>query len=186
MRRAGRCAAPPPDHAPPLPPPQELVAGGLAGAVGKTSVAPLERCKILFQVCVCVWCVWGGGARTAADARLSAPRGLNNAPPPTPQHPNPQTGKLQPGRLGATLAGIYAAEGGRGLFRGNGASVLRIVPYAAFHFGAYEYYRRALVQLVYGDARVGGCWWVWIGLWIASAPTPGRPSSPPAPPAPHW
>lgn len=29
---------------------QELAAGGLAGLVGKTSVAPLERVKILFQV----------------------------------------------------------------------------------------------------------------------------------------
>ncbi len=32
--------------------------------------------------------------------------------------------------------------------RGNGASVLRIVPYAAIHFTAYESYRKALVHLV--------------------------------------
>ncbi len=32
------------------------------------------------------------------------------------------------------------------LNRGNGASVLRIVPYAALHFGAYEYYRELLVK----------------------------------------
>lgn len=31
--------------------------------------------------------------------------------------------------------------------RGNGASVLRIVPYAAIHFTAYESYRKALVRL---------------------------------------
>ena len=30
--------------------------------------------------------------------------------------------------------------------RGNGASVLRIVPYAALHFSAYEYYRDALAR----------------------------------------
>ena len=30
--------------------------------------------------------------------------------------------------------------------RGNGASVARIVPYAAIHFGAYEWYRQALVD----------------------------------------
>lgn len=32
------------------------------------------------------------------------------------------------------------------LRRGNGASVLRIVPYAAIHFSAYEYYRRYLLD----------------------------------------
>ncbi len=32
--------------------------------------------------------------------------------------------------------------------RGNGASVLRIVPYAALHFAAYERYRRALLVAI--------------------------------------
>ena len=30
--------------------------------------------------------------------------------------------------------------------RGNGASVARIVPYAAIHFGSYEWFRQALVD----------------------------------------
>jgi len=42
--------------------------------------------------------------------------------------------------------------------RGNTASVLRIVPYAAIHFSAYEWYRRLLVQhaLPSWDARRPG------------------------------
>ena len=83
---------------------RELIAGGAAGGIAKSAVAPLERTKILFQT------------RGPAVA--------------------------QGGVLG-TLAFIRRTEGPRGLFRGNGASVLRIVPYAAIHFGCYEGYRRA-------------------------------------------
>ena len=68
------------------------------------------------------------------------------APTPTAAH-SPQTGKLRGASLGPTLAHLYASEGLPGLFRGNGASVLRIVPYAASHFYAYEHYRRLLVDL---------------------------------------
>ena len=64
-----------------------------------------------------------------------------------------QTGRLAAGGgTGATLATIARTEGVRGLFRGNGASVLRIVPYAAIHFGAYEQYRAALAPHATLDA----------------------------------
>jgi hypothetical protein len=48
--------------------------------------------------------------------------------------------------ISGTLASIARTEGLRGLFKGNGASVLRIVPYSALHFGAYEQYREWLVR----------------------------------------
>ncbi|PNW76335.1 hypothetical protein CHLRE_12g548152v5 [Chlamydomonas reinhardtii] len=83
---------------------RELLAGGAAGAIAKTCVAPLERTKILLM-----------------------------------------TGKAQSDALG-TLRALVAAEGLAGLFRGNGASCLRIVPYAAIHFSAYEFYRRQLQE----------------------------------------
>ena len=88
---------------------QELIAGGVTGAVAKTAVAPLERCKILFQ-----------------------------------------TGKLHSAGVTLTLRDIFRTEGARGLFRGNGASVLRIIPYSSVHWGLYEHYRRVVVDLVYG------------------------------------
>ena len=41
-------------------------------------------------------------------------------------------------------------------YRGNGASVLRVVPYAAFHFAAYEQYRNIIAKHVYGVNDVAG------------------------------
>ena len=89
---------------------REVIAGGMAGATAKSAVAPLERCKILFQ-----------------------------------------TGKLHSAGVFPTLSEIFRMEGLRGLFRGNGAAVLRIVPYSSIHFGLYEHYRRAIVTAVYGQ-----------------------------------
>lgn len=88
---------------------REIVTGGIAGAAAKTSVAPLERCKILFQ-----------------------------------------TGRLHGASVTATLLSIKRQEGTKGLFKGNGASVLRIIPYASIHFGLYEHYRRVFVDTWYG------------------------------------
>ena len=45
-------------------------------------------------------------------------------------------------RIGAILRDIVRSEGSKGLWKGNGASVLRVVPYAALHFSAYERYNK--------------------------------------------
>ncbi|KAH7286558.1 hypothetical protein KP509_32G012600 [Ceratopteris richardii] len=45
-----------------------------------------------------------------------------------------------------TLLFIHRREGFLGFYRGNGAGVVRIVPYAALHFMAYEQYRRLIVD----------------------------------------
>uniref|UniRef100_A0A1D1YXR3 Graves disease carrier protein n=1 Tax=Anthurium amnicola TaxID=1678845 RepID=A0A1D1YXR3_9ARAE len=85
---------------------KELLAGGLAGGLAKTAVAPLERVKILFQT------------------RRTDFRNI--------------------GLLGS-FRKIAQTEGILGFYRGNGASVARIVPYAALHFMAYEQYRRLII-----------------------------------------
>ncbi|GMH44309.1 hypothetical protein BSKO_12243 [Bryopsis sp. KO-2023] len=84
---------------------REMLAGGLAGMVGKTSVAPLERVKILFQ-----------------------------------------TGRMPGTSVFHTLSLLLKKEGFLGLYKGNGASVVRIIPYSALHFHAYEINRRFLVE----------------------------------------
>lgn len=85
---------------------KELVAGGMAGGVAKTVVAPLERVKILFQT---------------------------------------RKSEFQSIGLLGSFNKIAKTEGIWGFYRGNGASVARIVPYAALHFMAYEQYRRWII-----------------------------------------
>ncbi|KAM5547430.1 mitochondrial carrier protein CoAc2 [Rosa sericea] len=85
---------------------KELIAGGVAGGVAKTVVAPLERIKILFQT------------------RRSEYQSLG---------------------LFGSVKKIAKTEGPMGFYRGNGASVARIVPYAALHYMSYEQYRRWII-----------------------------------------
>ena len=44
--------------------------------------------------------------------------------------------------MGATLRLIWREEGIRGYFKGNGTNVMRIVPYVAVQFAAYEEYKK--------------------------------------------
>eukprot|EP01118_Nematostelium_gracile_P009769 TRINITY_DN32_c0_g1_i1.p1 TRINITY_DN32_c0_g1~~TRINITY_DN32_c0_g1_i1.p1 ORF type:complete len:299 (-),score=59.92 TRINITY_DN32_c0_g1_i1:92-988(-) len=77
---------------------KHLFAGGVAGAVSRTVVSPLERLKILFQV----------------------------------QPPKEYTS------IYGSLRKIYVEEGLMGYMKGNGTNVIRIVPYSAVQFAAYE------------------------------------------------
>lgn len=86
---------------------KQLVAGGVAGGLSKTAVAPLERIKILYQI---------------------------------------KHGNFQSMGVFRSLSCITRTEGFRGLYKGNGASVLRIVPYAALHFASYEQYRHWIIE----------------------------------------
>ncbi|KAL8120239.1 mitochondrial carrier protein CoAc2 isoform X1 [Apium graveolens] len=56
------------------------------------------------------------------------------------------------GLLGS-FSKIAKTEGALGFYRGNGASVARIVPYAALHYMAYEQYRR---WIAYSFPEIGG------------------------------
>ncbi|KAL5714519.1 Mitochondrial carrier protein CoAc2 [Ranunculus cassubicifolius] len=94
---------------------KELVAGGVAGGVAKTVVAPLERVKILFQT------------RRAEYHSVG---------------------------LFGSFKKIAKNEGIIGFYRGNGASCVRIVPYAALHYMAYEEYRRCII-LAFPDIQTG-------------------------------
>ncbi|KAL4649279.1 hypothetical protein ACB092_01G004000 [Castanea dentata] len=81
---------------------KELIAGGAADAFAKTTVAPLERIKILLQT------------RTEGFHSLGVFQSFKK---------------------------LLKHEGFQGFYKGNGASIIRIIPYAALHFMTYEQYR---------------------------------------------
>ncbi|RIA90774.1 mitochondrial carrier domain-containing protein [Glomus cerebriforme] len=82
-------------------------AGGVAGCVAKTVIAPLDRVKILFQAS------------------------------------NPHFQKYAGTWIGVFQASkeIYSNNGVRGLFQGHSATLIRILPYAAIKFVAFEQIR---------------------------------------------
>lgn len=63
------------------------------------------------------------------------------------QASNPQFAKYTGSWFGVASAmrDIYAADGTRGLFRGHSATILRIFPYAAIKFLAYEQIRSVII-----------------------------------------
>lgn len=82
-----------------------FIAGGVAGAVSRTVVSPLERLKILFQV----------QSAGRNEYKMS---------------------------VGKALAKMWREEGFKGFMAGNGTNCIRIVPYSAVQFGAYNFYKR--------------------------------------------
>ncbi|KAK0570786.1 hypothetical protein LWI29_006486 [Acer saccharum] len=115
---------------------KELVAGGVAGGVAKSAVAPLERVKILFQT---------------------------------------RRGEFQSMGLLGSIKKIAKTEGVLGFYRGNGASVARIVPYAALHYMAYEQYRRWII-LSYPDVGRGPFGRNWLIRLLIHQNEPSRTS----------
>ncbi len=116
---------------------KHLLSGGVAGAVSRTAVSPLERMKILYQVRVCV-------------CKLSIPTYNHMV-----QVQVERVAERQFKGIGASLAKIGREEGLRGYFKGNGTNVVRIFPYAAVQFAAYEEFKKVSTLLSCGTSFGG-------------------------------
>lgn len=91
---------------------QSLLAGGVSGCIAKTCIAPLERTKILFQV---------GRCGPFSDSQVSnKPFSLRLA--------------------GRKIAQVYREEGFTRLWKGNTATILRVIPYSATQFASFRGY----------------------------------------------
>ncbi|EOY24959.1 Adenine nucleotide transporter 1 isoform 1 [Theobroma cacao] len=101
---------------------KSLVAGGVAGGVSRTAVAPLERLKILLQV---VYLSLSFGPYSLRSHFICMLLGYIPI-------------------LG--LKYIWKTEGFRGMFKGNGTNCARIIPNSAVKFFSYE---EASKQILY-------------------------------------
>ncbi|CAD6913420.1 unnamed protein product [Tilletia laevis] len=87
------------------------IAGGVAGCVAKTAIAPLDRVKILFQA------------------------------------NNPEFAKYSGRALGVfyAIGDIFRTQGPFALFQGHSATLVRIFPYAAIKYMAYDKFHFLLI-----------------------------------------
>ena len=112
---------------------KHLVAGGVAGAVSRTAVSPLERMKILYQLQV-----RGRGRERGRERERETI---------SPQKVEAVKGERKFQSLASSLRLIGREEGVRGYFKGNGTNVMRIIPYVAVQFAAYEEYKKVNISL---------------------------------------
>lgn len=153
---------------------KNLLAGGIAGAISRTVVSPLERLKILFQI-------QNGSGRNEERRRISMTavtgdnnfnsRNLNSNPkgifsPSSTSFPSTTTTSsslnlkekkgMKRKSIQETLSTIKRNEGWRGFFKGNGTNVIRIIPYSAVQFASFEFFKRILLRNRGLDLKEGG------------------------------
>jgi solute carrier family 25 phosphate transporter 23/24/25/41 len=119
---------------------KQFAAGGIAGGVSRSVVAPIDRVKILMQTQFLLAkkqattaAAGGGGPAVASSVGVGGGG-------------DKYTGIVQ------TLRTIVKDEGVSRLWRGNGTNCLRVVPYAALQFTSYDQYKQMLLK----SSHLGG------------------------------
>ena len=102
-----------------------VVAAGVASALSKSVVAPLDRVKLVYQL---------DGATTSAAAATTA---------------TTKAAKIARANYASALdcgRRLLVEQGARSLWRGNTASVARCMPSHALNFALRDYYRLVFVR----------------------------------------
>ena len=109
-----------------------MIAGGIAGSVGKTATAPLSRITILYQVSPIINPI----ASSVASATL---------PGSSVHH---VVGDFSGNSLWGAMRQVLKSEGALSFWKGNLTSVLHRFPYSAINFTAYELTRDSLCYVM--------------------------------------
>uniref|UniRef100_A0A8W8P0B1 Solute carrier family 25 member 42 n=1 Tax=Magallana gigas TaxID=29159 RepID=A0A8W8P0B1_MAGGI len=114
-----------------------LLAGAMAGAVAKTVIAPLDRTKINFQ---------SKSVIAPLDRTKINFQSKSVIAPLDRTKINFQISNKQFSARGALLflRDTVRSEGVTKLWRGNSATMVRIIPYASIQYAAHEQYKRLL------------------------------------------
>jgi len=121
---------------------RNLLAGGIAGAVSRSIVAPIERLKMLYQLDS----EYGRGSNGGGSERGKNGKGVTME--------GTSSFRRYRGGLGRGLRQMYAEDGARGFWKGNGANVLRVVPLLALQFACYDIFKRHMFGPWHNDQSV--------------------------------
>lgn len=104
----------------------DFISGAAAGAIAKTAIAPMDRAKINFQIKWALKILFKIRPRDTARRFYSA------------DTPYSTRAAFQ------FLKNSFQNEGFMSLYRGNSATMMRIIPYSAIKFGSNEHYKKVL------------------------------------------
>lgn len=125
-------------------PMKRLIAGGIAGAVSRTTTAPFDRLKMLLQAQNSSAMLAGVATKQLAGGKPAAARpGVIR---PAPDAAARAAAAPEYRGIWNSLKKIYFESGWKGFYRGNGTNIIKIAPESAVKFWAYESIKRMLCR----------------------------------------
>ena len=138
---------------------KKLASGGVAGAVSRTSTAPIDRIKTIMQAGRLPTAVATQTATATTAARVAenvrASTGGDSSSSSSSSSSSTNT-NAKPKRvtLGRAFRAVYGEGGWRAFWRGNGANVAKVVPETATKYVVFDVLKRKLAADP-GNATVG-------------------------------